>query len=549
MAIEAARQLFSASSGAYAYLFKQVIIHKALMIPLGDGGVETQLYLRPRNLPQGRFANWIEFRLYAFEKDAWSEICQGYIAIRYENISDSESQHIREAYQQGADRCSVESHAGSLYRSLDAHGISFGPRFRTLKNIRVNNFGEATATGNSLASLTGEVDADVTSHVIHPVALDAVLQTGLSALSQGGRKPIATMVPTAIPSLCLFIKNGNFGMCQSRSINESGDVEIYGKAKPRGFRNSELSVTAVHSEGGQPFLTATIEATSASDIQKRLQNHNSQSRLCFYMDWKPDVDLMDFGSVSSYCSSRAREPLQLSNRMLEEKELICRIGLQQLSDAKLSEDKVKRKPHLQKYLSWMEHKLGQTSGDKGAAYARELRDLINDESYLTQLYAKVETCDTEGKLVVRVARGLLKIFSGAVDVLELLFKDNLLSDYYGDMHRRSEAYSNIDPYVDALAHKRPDSRIIEIGAGTGGATQQLLDLLTHNAATESFNLRFAEYVFTDISPEFFEKARTKYRRLENWMSFASLDIESNLAEQGFEEGSYDIVIASNVGLA
>ena len=121
-----------------------------------------------------------------------------------------------------------------------------------------------------------------------------------------------------------------------------------------------------------------------------------------------------------------------------------------------------------------------------------------------------------------------------------------MSDYYGDMHQRSVANSNIDPYIDSLAHKRPDLKIIEIGAGTGGATQQLLDLLTYNAATEPFNLRFAPYVFTDISPEFFEKARTKYRKLEKWMSFATLNIESDPIAQGFEGGAYDIVIASNV---
>ena len=406
MAIEAARQLFSASSGACAYLFKQVIIHKALLVPSGDKGVETQLHLRPSNEPQGRFTSWIEFRLYAFDKDAWSEICQGYIAIGYDKVSVTESQQVFEAYQQGADRCRVECPAGSLYRTLDAHGINFGPRFRSLKNLRVNNFGEATATSNLLASLAEAINVDVTSYIIHPVALDAVLQTGLSALSQGGRKPIATMVPTSIPSLHLFVKNGNIGACHVRSTNESGDVEIFARTKSRGLRNSDISVTAVHSESGQPFVTATIEATSASEIQEKPQHQDSDGRRCSYMDWKPDIDLLDAGSVSSYCSSRAREPLRPSNQMLEEKELICRVGLQKLSDAKFSDDKMKSKPHLRNYLSWTEHKLAQISQEKDAGCARELRDLVNDESYLAQLYEKVENCDIEGKLVVRIARDL-----------------------------------------------------------------------------------------------------------------------------------------------
>ena len=549
MAIEAARQLFSASLGARAYLFKQVVIHKALLIPLGDKGVETQLHLRPSNEPQGHFASWTEFRLYAFESDAWSEICQGYIAIKYDDISDSEVQQIRERYQQGADRCSIECFAGSLYSSLDAHGITFGPRFRGLKNIRVNNFGEATATSSLLAWQTGTVDVDIQSHVIHPIALDAVLQTSLSALSQGGRKPIATMIPTAIPSLCLFVNKDEISTCHPRSIDEIGNVEIFAKAKPRGLRSSEMSVTAIHSKSSQPFLTATIECTSASSIPNKIQHKDSDGRRCFYMDWKPDVDLMDRGNILSYCSSRAREPVNVSNGMLEEKELICYISLQQLSDTKLSSEIMKCKPHLQRYLSWMKHRLRQTVSEKGESYAAKLRGRGYNESYLTQLYRKVESSDSEGKLIIRVAQGLLKIFSGDLDVLELLFSDDLLSEFYRDMHARSKAYRNIITYIDALAHKRPDLKIIEIGAGTGGATRQLLDVLAQDVATKSFNHRFAEYVFTDVSPDFFERARTEYKSIENRMTFATLNIEIDPIEQGFEEGIYGLVVASNVGIA
>ena len=558
MAIEATSQLFNATSGARAYLFKQVIIHKALVVPAEDNGVETQLHLRPSNQPKSRFASWSEFRLYAFGNDAWSEVCQGYIAVRYDDPSDGpgeirgtnvQPQSIRELYQQGADRCNIECQSGSLYRFLHAHGISFGPSFRGLKDIRFNSLGEATASTNLQAWQTGAADVDIQAHVIHPVALDAMFQTIFPAMTLGGRKPIATIVPNAIPALSLFIEDDHASVCESKTVDKTEDVRIFATSKPRGFRNVENSVTAIHSESGQPLLTATIECTSASGIERKPPNGEVDGRRCFYMDWKLDLDLLDPGSVLSYCSSKASKPINFSNRTQEEKELACRIALQQLTDATFPSDIVKYRPHLQRYLNWMEHKLTETGLENVATCASGLRDLIKDERRLTELYRNVETSDIEGELIVTVARSLLKVVSGEIDVLELLFGDNLMNNYYEHIHQQSEAFRDILPYIDALAHKRPDLKILEIGAGTGGATKGLVDLLTHTVATDSFNPRFAEYVFTDISAEFFENARVKYKQFENRMTYATLNIEQDPLEQGFEEETYDLIVASNVGRA
>ena len=57
---------------------------------------------------------------------------------------------------------------------------------------------------------------------------------------------------------------------------------------------------------------------------------------------------------------------------------------------------------------------------------------------------------------------------------------------------------------------------------------------------------FAEYDFTDISPGFFEPAKSL---LEEWFAklvFKTLDIEQDPSSQGFAEESIDLVIAANV---
>jgi SAM-dependent methyltransferase/acyl carrier protein len=78
-------------------------------------------------------------------------------------------------------------------------------------------------------------------------------------------------------------------------------------------------------------------------------------------------------------------------------------------------------------------------------------------------------------------------------------------------------------------------RILEIGAGTGSTTSFVLDALA--------GYQF-EYCFTDISPLLVARGAEKFPCED--MSFGVLDIECDLEAQGFEKGTYDVVIAANV---
>jgi hypothetical protein len=53
-------------------------------------------------------------------------------------------------------------------------------------------------------------------------------------------------------------------------------------------------------------------------------------------------------------------------------------------------------------------------------------------------------------------------------------------------------------------------------------------------------------MYTDISPAFFEAARAEFAEFEGRMFFKTLDLEREVGSQGFELGSYDIFIATNV---
>ena len=86
-------------------------------------------------------------------------------------------------------------------------------------------------------------------------------------------------------------------------------------------------------------------------------------------------------------------------------------------------------------------------------------------------------------------------------------------------------------------HKEPYAEIRCSGAGTGGATKNILPAIGHG---------LDQYTFTDISSSFFENAAETFSPWRDRMVFKVCDAEKDPLSQGFVEGSYDVIVASLV---
>ncbi|RYP82964.1 hypothetical protein DL770_005477 [Monosporascus sp. CRB-9-2] len=101
-------------------------------------------------------------------------------------------------------------------------------------------------------------------------------------------------------------------------------------------------------------------------------------------------------------------------------------------------------------------------------------------------------------------------------------------------------------FLDALVHKNLSANILEIEAGTDGTTAQLMKTLTTtHYGGEPSPPRFARFDYTHVSPFFFTSAKEQFSDIGSKMRFRKLDIENDPERQGFESGSYDIVVAAN----
>ncbi|KND88228.1 Phenylacetone monooxygenase [Tolypocladium ophioglossoides CBS 100239] len=161
----------------------------------------------------------------------------------------------------------------------------------------------------------------------------------------------------------------------------------------------------------------------------------------------------------------------------------------------------------------------------------------NTKGELDQLTSKL---GVEGEAIARIGPELVRLLTGQTHPLAHILKDDLLFRMYlSDEGARPNRY--MADYTKILTFQNKDLRILEIGAGTGGTTFQVLQACSPTG--ESF---CSEYMYTDISPGFFKTSKTTLKKWEHLLKFQTLNVENDAGKQGFEEHAYDLVIAANV---
>ncbi len=137
---------------------------------------------------------------------------------------------------------------------------------------------------------------------------------------------------------------------------------------------------------------------------------------------------------------------------------------------------------------------------------------------------------------------LARVLRGEQDPLQLLFPGGSFAEakklYVESPYART--YNGaLAAALRAAVGRLPEHarlRVLEIGAGTGGTTTYVLPVLPAERT---------EYVFTDLSPLFLERAAEQFSAFP-FVQHRLLDIERDPVTQGFANAHYDIVIAANV---
>ncbi|KPM37670.1 Lovastatin diketide synthase LovF [Neonectria ditissima] len=96
-------------------------------------------------------------------------------------------------------------------------------------------------------------------------------------------------------------------------------------------------------------------------------------------------------------------------------------------------------------------------------------------------------------------------------------------------------------YLQLLVFKQPHMKILEVRAGTrGGVALPLIQALDRPEG-----LLLDRYCYTEIHSETLEEGKTLLQKWVDRVDFKTLDISKDPVQQGFQEGTYDLIIASD----
>ncbi|KAL4782889.1 hypothetical protein BJX76DRAFT_358522 [Aspergillus varians] len=504
MAIQATRQhtLATSPGSKIQYIrFRDVSFGKGLVLSDETPDVEISLSLRPQARTSRESSSvWNEFRIFTVAPDQkWTEHCRGLIQAEVDSVEGFKTVLTPADISRIDAECTHEVTPQKFYSVGKRNGLDWQHPFNNMHQIRSSKDScVATARVPETETPPGGMD-----DLLHPAVLDSCLFHGLSTVIFLEDGQSSAYVPTFIKQL--WIANhqttpGSDLVCSTTRGKEPFVFDLHGKDSAVG---EKMAIVA------QGIRVTNLGGDIAAGVSKREACH-SQSLV-------PYVDAWTTEHRDQICKSTI-EPGSLvdTNRALDA------ISLHYLQKA-LREVSVNdiHEAYFQHYVQWMESLKGDTY----------------DTSLLNN---KAEDLGVISEAIAVLGPNLADILTGKTSALSLLNTNNLLSRVYTEWCS-SRVYPQMSAYCHELGRFNPGLKVLEIGAGTGSATEPILRAL--NGGDHRYVQR---YDFTDLSPGFFEPAKERLGDLVDAVEFRVLDAAHDAQEQGFEEASYDLIVACNV---
>ncbi|PYH68553.1 type I polyketide synthase [Aspergillus vadensis CBS 113365] len=541
MAIEAIKQLADPDRLLTGFNILDAVFSTALQIPTHAEGIEVNVHLKRTKEGRSDATGWFEWRIYAYDSGNWVENSTGSIQALYEsrntgfdaNVREEREWeiHLLETYNSAVRSCTSTVDAKSFYKHLNSCGYQYGPAFAAIQNL---SYSEPDCKALVTDIRTFHPTGVYPSHTIHPTTLDAIIQMAAGLVSTTGQSATNVAVPVRIDRLWLTNSGGlshPFADAVRACATVSQSVVGY-KSYSMTAVDGEVSKALLNLEGLKLTAVAGGGTTPVSDQFKT-------DNLCHYIAHKPDIDLLtseEAQSLYGVHESQVIEPLEYYTEL----DFLAATCVSRYAASFREEERDNMPPHLNKYIDWaLEVKRTLDQGLSEFSSKRWL-DRMHDDDYISKLHKRVENGSKRGQLTSTLCRNLADFVN---DPLSHLFGNNLLADVYREMLCADSIKSRLDRVIGALGHKNPRMKILEVGAGTGAMTDFCIKALSMDSPADPNLRRYGQWDFTDISSSFFPGAQEMFAAEGQRMRFKVLDIENDPEMQGFECGTYDMVVA------
>jgi SAM-dependent methyltransferase len=474
--------------------------------------IEIMTTIRPKRVTElSTSKDWYEISICTFNGSFWVENCAAEGKSRNaEKDVDIPMRTIQHQKRQIA--------SGYFYDRTAYLGLRYGPRFQGLKNISADTH-EYVAT----AEMSHDKSQHEANYAVHPTVIDYCLQLYAVAGCRGIARHMDTLA-LPIDIRHITINPGGPDLIAEAKLdlaNTTGSVVAISKD------TQEIAVSLEHTKG-IPFDTGDkADMRVPYDLSR--------------LEWLPHIDYIPPGNLIRSRQNRTKK-LQVLGEMVT---ILCMLQTLDIVDSL----EVQVSGHLAKYVAWLRtEKNIMIKGEQefivpeamswATRQPEERADLLESKMHELEAVGDKNSIDV-AKLTYNVAKreNVEGLLNGTLSPLETLMTDDRLGSFY----RLGTESINTDEFFHLFAHANPSMKILEIGGGTGSTTEQILPAIISHEGVRMYS----KYTFTDITPGFCNSARERFKDHQG-LEFKVLDIEKDPAEQGFELGSFDIIIASNV---
>jgi NADPH:quinone reductase-like Zn-dependent oxidoreductase/SAM-dependent methyltransferase/acyl carrier protein len=535
MAIEAVQEMIPEGQDVAGFLFKEAeFINPIIIHEKWEDRTETQLHLRSfKMLPEddNNSPQSFEVDIFSYVEESWTKCFQAIIQIDYEesiNIYGNECrqlnhQNIRNRYDLATESCIWPIDSATLYHDAAEVGLQYGDWFSLLQDVYWDS------NKSAVARVDVSKDRYKTNSLVHPCVLDQAFH--LLRVSAGQQS--AANIPARLAGAWFA---SSFKWQTPETDNIRWIATSTSAANLEGVRgHGEQGTIAALADDGT--VLCTIEKATTASISG--STNLTDKKLLYSTEWKPQLSLLEPEQLALVCEANSvdrDETIVVENysKMCLTLELYSIRVLQNLDRTKIPEA-------LTRHVEWMEHHINNMNPKN-----RRLGETMSDDDLEARLI-EIEEILPAWKLYAACARRLPEMLSGEVDPLQVVFASDQAEIFYADLFQKLCQDGRLGTVLDLASHERPAQRILEVGAGTGGMTGHVLSLLQRREEIIGGS-SFSEYTYTDISPMFFERASERWPDLtsQGRLTFKTFNMDKPIESQGFEAGSYDLVVAASV---
>lgn len=396
-----------------------------------------------------------------------------------------------------------------LYQELRKLGLEYGPAFRGLESIRADPL-----SYRATAVLRTE-----DTHAVHPTTIDKGLQLLSVAASKG------KSMQDSRPHVPVFVDTIQIG--RNRPL-----VKVTASMESLAVSQPKTKVTLIDNTGQGNTRILSIKGVLLVPLESSIKAESKNIPLATYGEWRPDMDLItaqdQLSGLKGLTDSQVRTIIAASTiNMIQ----VHRLLQHTVTFSEKSKD----------YQGWIQAQVENILTGK-LTTVEEARTwaTLEDGGLLKEVEALNETLESEGlKHVSDLLKGIL---NSTWDVIRGFCDTESVSSLrsLAECSKMSPT-SDLSAWLSLVSHSNPTLRVLEIEAREPSFTSSVLAQLKSTGGR-----LYSSYTVTSTS--MIDDQSKSQLDGHKHLNFQQLDITQDPLLQGFQEGTFDLVIVSRVGV-